>query len=305
VDWAFGDYHRYDWLGIRAGRVKSPYGLYGETADFDHVRTSVLMPQSVYDLQMRDMRNAVNGINPYGNLDLKEGGTLEYSAVYGFTSPSTDGSLEKYISDTGFATFGGEDNEYDFIGQLIWNTPLEGLRFAHTYSQFKTEITLLIDPMIAAMMGIDSEQVLKYDGTINVSSAEFTYGNLTLAGEYGLWETGGKNSEGLNVDYENWYAQASYRLNAWFEMGTYYSEHYEDKNDRKGENFTPNIMGWQKDLALSTRFDITDNMIFKLEGHYMDGAALLMNMENPVLVEDPANAEQNWFMFTSKVSFAF
>lgn len=41
VDWEFGDYHRYHWLGIRGGRVRMPFGLYGETADFDHVRTSV------------------------------------------------------------------------------------------------------------------------------------------------------------------------------------------------------------------------------------------------------------------------
>lgn len=305
VDWAFGDFHRYEWLGIRGGRVKAPYGFYGETADFDHVRTAIFMPQSVYDLQMRDMRTAVNGINPYGVLDLKEGGGLEYSAVYGFTSPSTDGALEKYVSDTGFATLGGQDNEYTFTAQLIWNTPLDGFRLGHTYSQFNSELTLLIDPMIAAMMGIDEVQTMKFDGNLSVSSAEFTYGNITLVGEYNLWETGGENASGFNVDYENWYAQASYRLSAWFEMGTYYSEHYEDKNDRKGENFNPNFRGWQKDLAVSARFDINNNMTFKIEGHYLDGNALVMNMDNPVLVENPSQAERNWYMFASKLSFAF
>lgn len=307
VDWAFGDFHRYDWLGVRGGRVKMPYGLYGETADFDHVRTSILMPQGVYDLQMRDMRTAINGINPYGNIDLQSGGGLEYTAVYGFTTAGTDGALEKYINDTGYASLGSNDNEYTFAAQLIWNTPLEGLRLAHSYSKFKTELTLLIDPMIAAMMGIDETQILAFNGSLNVSSVEFTYANLTLAGEYNLWDSGsGAGDSGeFGIDYENWYAQGSYRLNSWFEVGSYYSVHYEDKDNRSGEGYDPDFSAWQKDLALSARFDITSNMIFKLEGHYMDGNALIMNMDNLHLVEDPSLVEQNWWMFASKVSFAF
>lgn len=31
-----------------------------------------------------------------------------------------------------------------------------------------------------------------------------------------------------------------------------------------------------KDICLSNRFDITGNWVFKLEGHLMDGSALMM-----------------------------
>src|SRR6267142_5985687 len=32
VDWAYLDYNWKDWLGVRAGRIKLPFGLYNDTA---------------------------------------------------------------------------------------------------------------------------------------------------------------------------------------------------------------------------------------------------------------------------------
>ena len=41
LDWYYLDYHWRDWLGIRAGRVKLPFGLYNDISDVDAVRTDV------------------------------------------------------------------------------------------------------------------------------------------------------------------------------------------------------------------------------------------------------------------------
>jgi hypothetical protein len=305
IDWAFGDYHRYDWLGLRAGRVKVPFGLYGETADFDHVRTSVLMPQGVYDLRFRNMRTALNGINPYGNVNLKEAGGLDYTVAFGMAPVAADGSVSQFMDDTGYATLVSNENKFTLGAQVMWNTPLEGLRLGHTLTKFDTRMTLAIDPMVAGMLGIDPIQAMKFEGTVNTASVEYAYSNLLLASEYNWWDTGKGNSIGMDLAWENWYVQGSYRLNRWFEVGSYYSVHYEDKDNHEGDGYSPKSNAWQKDLALSTRFDITNNMTFKIEGHYMDGNALLMLMDNPILTQDPSNAEDNWYMIASKVSFAF
>lgn len=308
VDWAFGDYRVNDWLGIRGGRVKMPYGFYNETADFDHVRTSVLMPQSVYDLRMRDFRIAVNGINPYGYLDLESGGSLEYSALLGFVSHPKEGSFAKFfLAMGGLLQYRGMENEHTIAGQIIWNTPLEGLRIGHTINHYKSGLTLELDPMTAAYMGVDPVQQFPVDDmNFNTSSVEFSYGNVTLAGEYNNWKGAFSNDYfGFQVDWENWYAQGSYRVNPWMEMGTYYSVHYENRKDREGKAYDPNFKGWQKDLALSLRFDVSPNMIFKLEGHRMDGVASVFNFENEAAYADPSSMEQNWYIFASKVSFVF
>ena len=76
-------------------------------------------------------------------------------------------------------------------------------------------------------------------------------------------------------------------------------------NDRKGEGYDPDFKAWQNDLALSLRFDISPNMIFKLEGHRMDGIASVLPQDNTHILGDPAGIEQNWYMFASKISFVF
>ena len=38
ADWFDLDYRWKDWLGLRAGRVKLPYGLYNDTSDIDAAR---------------------------------------------------------------------------------------------------------------------------------------------------------------------------------------------------------------------------------------------------------------------------
>src|SRR5688500_7283119 len=47
-DWYYLDYRAFDWLGIRAGKTKLPWGLYNEANDVDAGRVPVLLPQSVY-----------------------------------------------------------------------------------------------------------------------------------------------------------------------------------------------------------------------------------------------------------------
>src|SRR5690606_2529719 len=49
-DWFVLDYRWRDWLGLRAGRTKLPFGLYNEIRDIDAAQPVVLLPQSVYSL---------------------------------------------------------------------------------------------------------------------------------------------------------------------------------------------------------------------------------------------------------------
>jgi hypothetical protein len=61
VSWAFGDYKWRDWLGVRAGIMKLSTGLYSETRDVDSLRTSILLPQSVYNEWFRDVGQGAKG----------------------------------------------------------------------------------------------------------------------------------------------------------------------------------------------------------------------------------------------------
>ena len=78
VDWAYGDYKWKNWLGIRAGKIKMPLGLYNEYRDLDLARTNIFMPQGVYNETWRSTFNAIKGID----MDIKP------NTVTAFIGPS-------------------------------------------------------------------------------------------------------------------------------------------------------------------------------------------------------------------------
>ena len=79
LDWAYADYRWRDYLGIRIGKIKTPLALYNEIRDVDALRTFILLPQSVYDENVRDFSFAFQGAALYGNLDLGKLGEMEYN----------------------------------------------------------------------------------------------------------------------------------------------------------------------------------------------------------------------------------
>lgn len=310
LDWAFGDYHWQDQLGFRGGRFKMPYGFYNETSDFDAVRTAVLLPQSVYDLRFRDVMMAVNGLQAYGALDADVIGGFEYSGYFGTIQTDNDGSVANLFNDAG--AFAVQDLQFQHAAgaAIVWNTPLDGLRLGETFNHWDMDMyVMLLEPFASMLAGLGASPDQTFAmRNINfwTSSAEYTYGDLVLAAEYSRWMADLRNpfmSDTMN--YEKWYAQASYRVNDWVEFGSYYSEHYDDKDDRSGESFASAHRAYQKDLALSLRFDVSHAMIVKAESHFVRGTAQLLQLQNTGLMMDPTSQDENWRFWAVKTSFLF
>jgi len=105
----------------------------------------------------------------------------------------------------------------------------------------------------------------------------------------------------VELDSESYYVSGSYRFNDWFTLGAYYSVLYPDKNDKDGENLAVDHRAWEKDLAVSLRFDINEFWIVKLEGHAVDGTANVLVLDN----ENSDYSEGNWYYGALKISFSF
>src|ERR1051325_5762815 len=82
-DWLYLDYRWQDWLGLRAGRVKLPYGLYNDTSDVDAAQPVILLPQGVYPATNRDFLLAQTGLELYGYRELGSAGALDYRVYAG------------------------------------------------------------------------------------------------------------------------------------------------------------------------------------------------------------------------------
>ncbi|HSR97402.1 MAG TPA: hypothetical protein VLM79_10150, partial [Kofleriaceae bacterium] len=83
IDWAYLDYRWRPWLGLRAGVIKMPFGLYNEYVDIDAARLPILLPQSVYPVRDRDVLLSHTGFSIYGNRALGAAGELDYQAWLG------------------------------------------------------------------------------------------------------------------------------------------------------------------------------------------------------------------------------
>jgi len=258
ADWFYLDFRWTDALGVRAGRIKLPFGLYNETNDIDAARVPILLPQSVYPSRSRDYLLAQTGVEVYGRLLTGAAGALDYRAYGGTifldaTSPPGSPIVVQELTVP-----------YLFGGRLLWETPLEGLRVGASAQKLRLDTTLLQG---------DTRIRAKIPAVLWVTSLEYAADALSLAAEYGRWHVSSTSSQpddpSLNttVDSERAYVMAALRLNDWFEPGAYYSLLFPNVRDRHGTGEQ------QHDVALTLRFDLHTHWLFKLEGHYMLGTA--------------------------------
>jgi hypothetical protein len=301
IDWAYGDYRVKDWLGIRAGRIKLPLGLYNETRDIDLLRTAVVMPQSVYCDMIRDSQIAANGAGLYGSIDLAGAGFMDYQVIGGQMNVYKESGIKKWFdarfSPAGITLGGDPDPGITWVGNLRWASPLDGLSLGVSGMKMEVDNPILVLGLVSAIQETDS--------TLLTYSTEYSWNDLLLAAEYLTFKSesniNGNRMEQTSLAY---YLSASYRFTDLFSMGAYYSVLYQDKDDKDGDALfaiynLPRSDAWEKDLALTFRFDIDEYITFKIEGHMVDGTARVNRNDNPVHTED------EFTYGVSKVTFSF
>jgi hypothetical protein len=296
ADWFYLDYRWRDWLGVRAGRVKIPFGLYNDIADIDAARVPVLLPQSVYPTQNRDFLLAQTGVEVYGYVDLDAAGTLDYRAYAG-----------TIFLDIGDAVSSGALQlkhlwtRYIAGGRVLWETPVPRLRIGGTLQALQLDTQFLYagpdaDPTKPRFFELDLPVVLW------VASAEYATDDLTLTAEYSRWHIRSRSSATAVVpnsssESERAYVMVSYRVAPWLQPAAYYAVTFPNISNRSGR------ANQQHDVAATLRFDINPSWLLKLEGHYMKGTASLsasLNNGTP-----PAALPEDWTVFLVKSTAYF
>ncbi len=293
VDWAFADYAWKDYLGIRAGRLKIPFGFFNETRDMDMLRTSIFIPYSVYNETYRDAFSGLKGVGLYGEISLGVAGSIDYQLLGGVSDVDRVGGFSMVATQYGFSLQSDWAVDSAFSGNFQWITPIDGLRIGT--SKFEAEMEVPVSHPSFSVLNL----ILKVDVEFSTYSVEYVWNDLTVISEYTAIEIKADISDVSDtIDSEGYYSGASYRFLEWFELGGYYSEYYDEKDDKDGDRFDENkFQAWQKDSCLSLRFDINENWIAKLEGHKMDGTAQVTT--------DDVDKERDWSLYLVKFTYSF
>jgi hypothetical protein len=253
LDWIYIDYRFWDWLGLRAGRNKIPFGLYNEYVDIDAARVPILLPQSIYPVTVREFLLAQTGLDAYGHVGLRSAGALDYS-VYGGTI-----ALSTLSFTFPPAVVDAVDVPYAVGGRVMWETPLDGLRIGGS-------------TLATRAQGTFNLASIRFDVNLNqlvwVASVEYARENLVLAAEYEQRHMWFESSTVVPIpsgSAPSGYAMASYRMAPWLAASGYYSLTLDsfDKPQHPGDV--------QNDFAATLRFDINQYWLVKLEGHYLYG----------------------------------
>lgn len=321
IDWAFADYNWRNWLGLRVGKMKLPYGFYNKTRDIDMLRTFVLLPQGVYPEIYRDTATSMKGIGLYGVVSPGFMGNISYQASIGATEVDLEGSSIDLFETIGDINITKCDVSRIFNGCLVWETPLKGLRAGFTLLNIKLKCSGVITkdftvplefPPYAITLAWKGDlfavECPKYQ--INVFSIEYTWKNLVLAAEYlkmrhemKLYVIDRYKNDML-LTTESYYISGAYRLSEHIELGINYSAYSTDLDGKLVPPPASPGLDDQKDLCAAVRFDLNPHWTFKMEGHLIKGAALCFPKHNLNDSGVPVFARR-WSLFGAKMTYNF
>ena len=139
VDWFYLDYRFADWLGVRAGRVKIPFGLYNEIQDVDSARDVRAAPA----VGLPRSRTAITS------------SPRPAARVYGYmkVGAGRGARLPRLRRDDPRSTrrpppgspYQVESLNVPYLvgGRLLWETPIEGLRLGGSVQTLRIDTQLL------------------------------------------------------------------------------------------------------------------------------------------------------------------
>lgn len=299
------DYAQADWqfyqsdvtrLGIRLGKVKLPYGLYNETRDVPFTRSGILLPQSVYVDNSRELLLAAPGVFLHGASVQKYGAT---DFQLGWVRPEFDSESVEY-SFLGNARPGTLEGKGALGARLRWDLPTETTLML-TYADARGDYSPGGGDLLAAGK-------VKFRNTLFTLQQRFD--TLTLTAEYGEPRFSlsgfGPWLPDTQRKVQAAYLQGEWRFHQDWELMLRRDVFYRDQDDRNGRQFQaatglPAHSMFAHDWTLGLRWDATPSLMLRAEYHHVNGTAWLPGPDNPDLI----NREQRWNMWLLQAAWRF
>lgn len=300
VDYAQADWQFYQTeasqLGLKFGKVKLPYGLYNETRDVPFTRSGILLPQSVYVDNSRDLLLAAPGAFLHG-ASVQKYGALDF--LLGWVRPDFDSPSLDY-SFLGNTRPGKLEGKSALGARLRWDLPSDTTLMV-TYANARAEYAPGSSDTLAA-------------GKVRFRNLLFTVqqrlDTLTLTAEYGEPRFDNANFGPFLPSsrrvIQSGYLQGEWRFRPAWELMLRHDIFYRDKHDKDGHLFAaatglPAHSMFARDTTLGLRWDTTPHLMLRAEFHHVDGTGWLPGPDNPVFI----SREQRWNMWLLQAAYRF
>jgi len=306
LDYALLDYRLSDapgsTYGVRIGRLKVPYGFYNETRDVAFTRPSIMLPQSLYFDQARDLQLSIDGAIVYGSVDVP-GGWLDLDLLYG--TPQTDSNVEyAYLAMDAAGKF--KDSE-GVMGRVIYNADGGRIRIGTTLAQYR----LGYKPGAPGALPWTKFNEGDLKLSVVMLSAQYNTENWTLTSEYMVhdidWtEMGGIYAARPKTPLTSYYLQFQYRLNYNWDLLLRYDHLMLDGNDPQGKVNSqlfprPAHNFYSKDVTLGIGWQPNPDWLFRAELHNIEGTGWAAEQDN----SDPASLSKYWKIFALQATYRF
>ncbi len=301
LDYGFMDYTFFSGeasqLGIRLGRMKTPFGFYNDTRDVPFTRPSILLPQSIYFDRTRKLAIAADGVHLYGE-HRSDLGDVSFQA--GTVRPLVRGD-EAEAAVFSRQLPGHLAPEISYTGRV--NYDLDGGRVRLAVSA--TQLNIGYTP--GAVDGLHAGSIRF---TPLIFSAQYNAERWSLTSEYALRHLEYKNFgvQQLALDFygESYYFQGAYRVTPELEGIVRYDVLFTDKDDRSGRKYAAAtgvaaFNRFAKDITVGLRWNVTPEFMLRAEYHHVNGTAWLSTLDNPNL----RDLSQHWDLFTVLGSYRF
>jgi hypothetical protein len=300
------DYAQADWrfhrdeasqLGIKFGKVKLPYGLYNETRDVPFTRPGILLPQSIYFDNSREVLLAAPGVLLHGS-GVREFGAIDFSL--GWVRPDFDSESLEY-NFLGFPRPGKLKGTNSLVSQLRWEAPSDTTLML-TYAGLKADYSPANpDPFSAGS--------LEYSDII--ASVQQRIDTVTLTAEYSEPRVNFRDFNSpavpdVHAVLQAYYLQAEWRFHPAWELMLRHDVLYRRKYNKSGTEFQaatglPAHTQYALDWTLGLRWDVSPSLILRAEYHHVDGTGWLPGPDNPSYF----SREAQWNMWLLQAAYRF
>jgi len=287
-------------VGMLLGRIKNPLGIFNETRDVAFTRPGIFLPQVVYYDKVRNLIMSSDGaglrVNMFG-----PAANLTFYAAAG--KPVIDENVEHGFLGAGFSGDLVPDG-VSSLARVSLEAPNERVLAAISIAESSMEFNSgPRDPMGNGKIGF----------TYGIASVQFSQESWTFTAEYmrepTKW-TGFSPSifDGMKAAAEGYYAQLAWVVSEDLELMVRYGESFADRDDKSGERFSKKTYGlvpahtrYSKIFTSGIRWDVTQNLMMRVEYQSHHGTFILSSRENP----NPSDLEPNWDMFSLSASYRF